>query len=81
MRSDHTVVNVFFGFWKCALTKEFRKFFVVSSEGKEIIDIGDLAEVRADWIEEDKLKKDVSFDEIESWLVLVTVQNIEIFHA
>lgn len=37
--------------------------------------------MRADRIQEDQLQVDISLDEIDPRLVMVTVQQIEIFHA
>ncbi len=52
MRLDQTMIDVGFGFREMTATQKLRILFVFTSEGKEIIDISDFAEVRTDGIEE-----------------------------
>ena len=55
--------------------------FVVLSEGQQVIQVGHLAKMRTNWVQEDQLQEDVPFYQVGSWFVLVTVQNVQIFHT
>ena len=73
MSSNNSIINLSFWFWESTVTHELRIIFVVSSKREEIVNISNFTEMRADGIHEDELEVDVSFNEIESRLVLTTV--------
>lgn len=78
MSSDCSIVDISFWLRESAASHEGRMFFIIFGEGKEVIQIGDLAEMRADWIDEDELELNVSFDKVKSG-VIVNIDKIDIF--
>ena len=76
MRSYQSIVDFPFRFRKGTVSKKLFVVFILSSKGKEIVDICHLAKVRTYWVEEDELKVDVPLDQIYSWSILVTVKEI-----
>lgn len=81
MGSDDAEVNLSSRLGERALTQKGGELLIVPCVGQEVVDVCNLAEMRADRIQEDQLQVDVSLDEIDPRLVMVTVQQIEIFHA
>lgn len=78
MRSDSTVVYISMWFREWTLTQQLWISLWILSETQEMIKIWNLTEVRADWVQEQKLQVNISFNQILSWFIF-TVQNIKIF--
>lgn len=55
MRTNGSIVD--FDLWlrETAIAEQGRILLVVSSEGQEVVDIGDFAEMRTNGVEEDEL--------------------------
>lgn len=81
MGSNGTEVDLSFGFRERALSDESRILFVVLGEGQEVVQVSHFTEMRTDRVQEYQLQEDVSLNQVSSRFVLVTVQDIEIFHT
>ena len=80
VRLNNLVVDVEFWFWESAIAHQFRILLVIASKRKEVVNVCNLAEVRADWIKENELEVHVLLDEINSRLV-ITVDKIHILYC
>jgi hypothetical protein len=80
MCTNGSVVDLSFGLREPAATHQSWMFFVVFGEGQEVVQVSDLAEVRADGVQEDQLQLDVSFDQVNSGFV-VDVDQIDVLHG
>ena len=80
MRLNNLVVDVEFWFWESAIAHQFWILLVIASKRKEVVNVCNLAEVRADWIKENELEVHVLLDEINSRLV-ITVDKIHILYC
>lgn len=81
MRFYDTVVDLSFRFGEAAMAQQIRELLCIFHKGQEIVQIGSLTEVRADRVQEDQLQVYVSFDKIDSRFMLITVDDVKIFHA
>ena len=50
VRLNNLVVDVEFWFWESAIAHQFRILLVIASKRKEVVNVCNLAKVRADWI-------------------------------
>ena len=62
MRLNSLVIDIGFWFWESAAAHQLRILLVIGGKRKEVINVCNLAEVRADWIKEDQLKVHVFLD-------------------
>jgi len=70
MCSDRSIVYLSFWLRETAATHQSRVFFVISSEWEEVVKVSNFTEMRTDGIQEDQLELNISFDQIDSWLVV-----------
>ena len=75
------MIDVSFGFGELALSHELGMSLVVLDEGEEVIDVADLAEMRAYWVQEAQLQENVSLNQVHSWFVAVAIDQVDVFHA
>lgn len=76
MRSNSWIVYLFDWLRELTITKQFRIFLWLSSNWQHIINITNLTEVWANRIQKQQLQVNISFNQIESWLSLTTVEKI-----
>lgn len=70
MCSDNFIVDLSFRLRESTVAHQSWVFFVVFDEGEEVIQMCYFTEVRANGIQENELKLNVSFDEIDSRFVV-----------
>lgn len=80
VRSYCTIIDISMRFREWAFTQQCRVCFRILSKAQEMIDIWNFTEVRTNWIQEQQLIIDVSFDQISSRFIF-TIQYIKVFQS
>ena len=63
------------------MSKQVWVLLVVDCEAEEVIDVCDLAEMRADGIQEQQLQVDVPFNQVKPGPMDVAVQQVNVLYA
>jgi hypothetical protein len=79
--ADDAVVDVEARSGEGAMAEQIRVLLVVSGEGQEVVNVGDFAEVGADWVQEEQLQVNVALEQVQSGLVGIAVEQVKVLDA